>query len=183
MSVVSGINCDSDVLIKCEVLALRGTTRTLREKIEDLKEKNEKLTKNIDFIRDCDRKAIEKLQKENEKLKERQMIMGAVADEHINDMNDIHKDYDDKVRKLKMVQLSENKRLKKKVYLLQKSDMELREEVENLSGFVDWWCDKCDCPLHEEEVHRLVVKGLTGGYHKFCEGCFNEEQEKEKEKA
>jgi hypothetical protein len=38
---------------------------------------------------------------EIEKLKERQMIMGAVAAEHINDMNDIHKEYGDMVRKLK----------------------------------------------------------------------------------
>jgi len=136
MSVVSGINCDSDVLIKCEVLALRGTTRTLREKIEDLKEKNEKLTKNIDFIRDCDRKAIEKLQKENKKLREGWKRVSA-------------------------------------------SNEKLVDEVENLCGFVDWWCDKCDCPLHEEEVHRIAVKGLTGGYDKFCEGCFNEEQEKD----
>jgi uncharacterized coiled-coil DUF342 family protein len=38
---------------------------------------------------------------EIKELKERQMIMGAVADEHINDMNGIHKEYGDMVRKLK----------------------------------------------------------------------------------
>jgi hypothetical protein len=54
---------------------------------------------------------IQKLEKEIEKLKERQMIMGAVADEHINDMNGIHKEYGDMVRKLK----EEIKQLKKEL--------------------------------------------------------------------
>tara|TARA_R100000951_G_scaffold89171_1_gene77334 strand:+ start:267 stop:1058 length:792 start_codon:yes stop_codon:yes gene_type:complete len=41
---------------------------------------------------------IKKLKKENEKLKERQMIMNAMADSHIQDINEIHKNYGDMIR-------------------------------------------------------------------------------------
>ena len=91
-----------------------------------------------------------RLMKENEKLKERQMIMGAVADEHINDMNGIHKEYGDMVRKLK----EEKKELNYRIDALSKMNDKKHkyhknkcEEIEKLKkenkelfdGYLHYW--------------------------------------------
>jgi DNA repair exonuclease SbcCD ATPase subunit len=87
--------------------ALNSQMNTLVEsQAQEIKELHEQLKtmaecSDAGMLINVDGDCIHNLKEEISKLKERQMIMGAVADEHINDMNGIHKEYGDMVRKLK----------------------------------------------------------------------------------
>ena len=107
-----------------------------------LKKSQEKVT----FL-DCEN---EKLKKENEKLKERQMIMNAIADSHIQDINEIHKDYGDMIREKD----KENEFIKTKVIGLTKKCVELQEENQKLDFITD---------TNSNEIDTLnnIIKSLT----------------------
>tara|TARA_R100000935_G_scaffold54427_1_gene83261 strand:+ start:3847 stop:4215 length:369 start_codon:yes stop_codon:yes gene_type:complete len=117
----------------------------LKEEIKKLKEENHGLIGlGRGFCLDC-----EKAERENEKLKERQMIMTALADSHIQDMNEIHTEYGEKIKKLK----EENESLRRVMSSLKERQIylncfheeaggkikKLKEEIESLEMWVSVW--------------------------------------------
>ena len=119
---------------------LKQATTDIEEQLEmikELKEENVKLKEHLKDSkewRDKAAKEMTRLKEENEKLKERQSIMSAMADSHIQDINEVHKDYGDMVRKIK----EENDKLK--------------EEIVKLNRLLETAVNCCDCG--ESESHK-----------------------------
>ena len=119
---------------------LKQATTDIEEQLEmikELKEENVKLKEHLKDSkewRDKAAKEMTRLKEENEKLKERQSIMSAMADSHIQDINEVHKDYGDMVRKIK----EENEKLK--------------EEIVKLNRLLETAVNCCDCG--ESESHK-----------------------------
>ena len=123
-----------------EIKILTSCIKRLRAKVAEIpdlleaekyKERacNERDWEDLEEEKICDlERNVEELEEENEKLKERQSIMNATASVHIDDINQIHQDYGNMVRKLQD-QLPENTQYWKDSNELLKAEIEkLKEE-------------------------------------------------------
>ncbi len=99
----------------------------LDEKDEEIKELKEQVTK---MSKGLVGNGILPLQKENKKLKERLDIMKATASTHIQEINEVHKEYGDTVRELK----AENNTRKDIIYNLFAHTL---ENTDNLDDGID----------------------------------------------
>ena len=129
---------------------------------------------------------IAKLKEENEKLKERQSIMNAVAETHIQEINETHQKYGDMVRKLKSRKMYKD--LREEIKELKKEIEELKEEVNTLEcknvdsenvffdmyGKLEIWGIMEDITPKFMEMWNIVIKRYVKLQEELCLSNTNE---------
>ena len=154
-----------------------GTNRAMTD-YKALYEKEKKKREQYCKVIKKQQQTIKELKEENKNLKERLDIMKATASTHIQDINEVHKEYGDKVRKLKekMQKLEEknnqfceiNKKNIvdfKEIIKLQEVNMKLEEQIkehkkELLTASLDGFIEGCSDGLSiDDEIRFLNQSG------------------------